>query len=55
MYDGRLGRNLIDCVNELLKNDFLCLIRRISKTHLKHVGHMHGYEFLPACMVTSEY
>jgi hypothetical protein len=49
VYDGELGRNLINYAIELLKNDYVCHIRWISD------GHGHGYKFLLVGMVTGGY
>jgi hypothetical protein len=54
VYDGELGKNLINYVIELLKM-VLCHIRRISDGYLKPDGHGYGYEFLPVGIVAGGY
>jgi hypothetical protein len=54
VYDGELGRNLINYVIELLKM-VLCHIRWISDGYPKPDGHGYGYEFLPAGIVAGRY
>jgi hypothetical protein len=47
MYDEKLESNLINYTIELLKNDCLSYMQRISETYLKPDAHGHGYEFVP--------
>jgi hypothetical protein len=43
VYDGEIGRNLINYAIYLMKNECICHIRQISKTRSKFDGQ--GYKF----------